>query len=852
MMRKIIAAEAPDYIAVCFDRKEKTFRHEQYEAYKAHRKPMPDDLVGQIPSIKELLRAYNIPLFEKAGFEADDLLGTLATRLAREGIEVFIVTSDKDALQLVNESIKTYSVFRDTVTIYDIAKVTEKFGGLGPESIVEVMGLMGDPSDNIPGIPGIGEKTAVAYVKEFGSLEGLLKNVDQLKSAAKQSLIKEHAELARISRELAIIDRAVDLDFSLDDLKAAPADFETLRALFKRFEFRSFLREVEGAVPSIEKDRVYKTITNRAQLEELVEELRQARSFAFDTETTSPDAFCAELVGMSFSCRAKHACYVPLTHEKIRSHSGICLHEACEILRSVLEDEQIEKYGQNIKYDYTVLTRAGITLKGLAFDTMIAAYLINPVKLNQNLDDISLDYLNIKKIAFTELVGTGKKQKRLDDIDCERVSEYACEDADCVFRLVPLLRKQLEERGLSDLFTAVEMPLVRVLATIEANGVTIDEAFLKSLSAQAEQELAALTKKIYAEAGEEFNINSPKQLSHILFEKLKLPVVKKTKTGYSTDVSVLEALSAEHALPRHLLEFREYSKLKSTYLDALPALVDPVTQRIHTSFNQTVTVTGRLSSSQPNMQNIPIKTEMGRRIRKAFIPRARDRKIVAADYSQIELRFLAHFSKDKTLIDAFENDRDIHTVTAALLFDVAENDVTSRMRTLGKTINFSIIYGKTPYGLSRDLGISVQEARDFIESYFQRYGDIKKYLDSLKHAAQENGYVRTILGRRALFPDIHSSNATIRQFALRAATNAPLQGSAADLIKKAMISIQAGLDEKTWDAYMILQVHDELVFDVAAQHTDQLSAFIKKEMEAALSLDVPLKVDIHCGESWFK
>lgn len=853
MMRKIIAAEKPDYIAVCFDRKEKTFRHAQFEAYKAHRKPMPDDLIAQIPCIKELVRAYNIPLFEKAGFEADDLLGTLATRLAGEGIDVFIVTSDKDALQLVNESIKTYSTFRDTVTVYDVKKVTEKYGGLGPDAIVEIMGLMGDQSDNIPGIPGIGEKTAVAYVKQFGSVEGLLQKVDTLKSDAKKALIKEHADLARMSRELATIDRTVALDFTLDELKASPADPEALRALFKRFEFRSFLRDIEvSSPPPAEEGRVYTTVKDSAQLKEVLDELRQSKGFAFDTETTSTDPFTAELVGISFSCREKHAYYIPFTHAMIKTETGLCLDEVREALGSVLEDPGIEKYGQNIKYDYCVLQRAGITVKGIAFDTMIAAYLVNPVKLNQNLDDISLEYLNIKKVAFEDLVGAGKRQKRIDEIEIERVSEYACEDADCVFRLVPILQKELHDRGLTDLFLSVEMPLVEVLATMETNGVTIDEPLLKALSGQAEKELAALTKKIYREAGEEFNINSPKQLSVILFEKLKLPVVKKTKTGYSTDVSVLETLAEDHDLPKHLLEFREYSKLKSTYLDALPALVDPVSKRIHTSFNQTVTVTGRLSSSRPNMQNIPIKTEMGRRIRKAFIPRASGRKILSADYSQIELRFLAHFSRDTTLIEAFEHDRDIHTVTAALLFDVDHSDVTSEMRTLGKTINFSIIYGKTPYGLSRDLGISVQEARAFIESYFQRYSAIKKYLDSLKHSARETGYVKTILGRRALFPDIKSGNAAVRQFAERAATNAPLQGSAADLIKKAMIAIQDGIAQKEIDAYMLLQVHDELVFDVSDAETDRLKGFVKKEMEEALTLEVPLKVDMHIGTSWFK
>jgi DNA polymerase-1 len=852
MIRKIIEGEEPDYIAICFDRKEKTFRHAQYEKYKVHRKPMPDELSQQLPHIQDIVRAYNIPLFEKAGFEADDLLGTLAVRLEKLGIDVYIVTSDKDALQLVNNKIKTYSTYRDTVSIYDIAKVKERYSGLGPESIIDIMGLMGDASDNIPGIPGIGEKTAVAYIKEFGSLDNLIAKADSLKSEAKRKLIHEYADLARLSRELATIDCAVPIDFELEKLERQEPNVEELMALLQRFELRSFLRDLAVAGPPEEAGRQYVTIDTVSQLQKLVADLEKQKAFAFDTETTSASSFSAELVGMSFSFKAKEAYYVVLTHDKIATDKGIPLSDGLRMLRPVLENEKISKYGQNIKYDYIVLRRAGIRIRGIRFDTMIAAYLINPVKLNQNLDDISLEYLNVKKITFHSLVGTGKDQKRIDEVPVREVSTYACEDADCVFRLVSILERQLKEKEVEKLFYEIEMPLLEVLAEVELNGVTIDETLLKNLSSKAENALEGLTQKIYDCAGEEFNINSPKQLGVILFEKLKLPVVKKTKTGPSTDVTVLETLALEHELPKYLLEYREYSKLKSTYLDALPALVNPETGRIHTSFNQTATVTGRLSSSAPNMQNIPIKTELGREIRKAFVPRAKTRVIISADYSQIELRFLAHFSGDTTLVNAFQNNLDIHTVTAALLYNVDESDVTSEMRTLGKTINFSIIYGKTPFGLSRDLGIPVKEAKAFIDAYFLRYGKIKTYLDSLKETACAHGYVTTLLGRRALFPDITSTNATVRQFAERAATNAPLQGSAADLIKKAMIVIQGKLEKNIFDAYMLLQVHDELVFDVAKKESDEFSSFVRSEMENALTLTVPLKVDVHIGPSWYK
>ncbi|MBU1863511.1 MAG: DNA polymerase I [Candidatus Omnitrophica bacterium] len=853
MLKKILVAERPDYVAICFDSKELTFRHKQYEEYKSHRKPMPDDLAVQIPRIKELIQAYNIKIFEKGGYEADDLLGTLATKFKAAGMDAYIVTGDKDFLQLVDNHIKVYSMYRDKVTIYGREKVQERYSGLGPEHITDIFGLMGDASDNIPGVPGIGEKTAVSFIKEFGSLQSLLSHIGEIKNISKRDLLKENTKQALLSKELATIDCNVPIKITIDELACQDPNREKLYELFKDLEFRKFLDEVAGKADSVkEEKRIYHVIETEKQLLTFIKKLSKVKAVALDTETTSKDPLRANLVGFSFSFKKLEAYYIVLSHATIATEKGIPLDTVINGLKPFLEDKRIKKYGQNIKYEKILLSRYGIILEGVAFDTMIAAYLINPAKFNHNLDSIALEYLDVQKITYASLVGSGKKATTIDHVDINRVTEYACEDADCVFRLVPLLAEELKKKKVESLFYNVEMPLVNVLTQMEINGVKIDVVLLQKLSKNAGKRLEQLTKKIYTEAGEEFNINSPKQLSHILFEKLQFPVIKKTKTGYSTDVSVLETLSEKHVLARDLLEYREYAKLKSTYLDALPELIHPETGMIHTSFNQTVTSTGRLSSSEPNLQNIPIKTDIGREIRKAFIGRKKERVILSADYSQIELRLLAHFSEDEKLTCAFCHDEDIHTVTATLLYNAQTQDVTSEMRHLAKVVNFSIIYGKTPYGLSRDLGIPVSEAKSFIDAYFERYKKIKIYLESLKEEARTKGYVTTILGRRAYFPDINSNNATIRQFAERAAMNAPLQGSAADLVKRAMIDIDNAAEMKRLDAVMILQVHDELLFDVAKEAVDDVKAVVKKKMETALALKVPLKVDITTGKSWYK
>lgn len=881
MMRKLVEGQKPEHFAVCFDRKEPTFRHEKYKDYKAHRKPMPEELVKQIEPIKEFCRLSNWALFEKAGYEADDVIGTLATLGEKEGHQVFIVTGDKDAFQLVNDRIKIFQPHKDDL-VFDAEKVKERFGGLGPDKVVDILALMGDASDNIPGVPGIGEKTAIKLVQEFGSVEGLLGGLVRLSSEKQRQKISENTEDLKMSRILATIDTAVPLEIDWEKIRIGTPDAAGLAEFFKRYEFRGLLKETALQNATEEKERDYKAVTNAKELQTLCKELKRVAAFSFDTETTSSDPMLAELVGMSFSWEPFKAYYVPVSSPKHQG-PGLPAEEVLAAVRSVLEDEKIGKYGQNIKYDEIVMRRAGVTLAGVAFDTMIASYLINPVKRNHNLDDLSLEYLNVKKITTESLLETAsapinqseaetgaaavtlkeKKRKTVDgakqismaEVPLEQITAYACEDADCVLRLTAVLRPKLKALDLDGLYEKVELPLSGVLARMEMNGVALDIPFLKKLSDKAGKEIEALKKDIFSEAGGEFNLDSPKQLADVLFVQKKLPTFKKTKTGYSTDASVLEKLALSYELPKKILEYRERAKLRSTYLDALPEMVNPETHCVHTSYHQTTTDTGRLSSSAPNLQNIPVKIETGRLVRKAFVPRERKGgrgKILSADYSQIELRILAHFSEDPNLTKAFEEDRDIHAFTATLLYGVPEKDVTREMRNAAKTINFSIVYGKTSYGLSQDLNIPIQEADRFIKNYFERYSKLREFLDAQLEKAKKEGFLTTILGRRSYFPNIHAGNAQLRHYAERAAINAPLQGSAADLIKIAMIAIQKQLEKKENDSLMILQVHDELVFDAPESEIASLTELVRKEMGSAYKLKVPLKADVSVGATWYK
>ncbi|NQT95181.1 MAG: DNA polymerase I [Candidatus Omnitrophica bacterium] len=845
MLKKIIDSESPDYLAVSFDLKGPTFRHEKFEDYKAHRKPMPDDLVVQMPVIKDILRGYNIPIYEKEGFEADDIIGTVATKAEKKKIETFIVTGDKDALQLVSDLVKVYSTHKEGL-IYDERAVKERYG-VGPDAVIDIMALMGDTSDNLPGVPGIGEKTAIELIAEFKSLDNLLKNIDSLKSEAKKKLIKENVEKAHLTKELATIDTDVDVDIDFDDMKLKEPDNEKLVALFKELEFKKLMEEF---MSQEEIEGEYKVIAKREEFNKLLESLKKHKEWAFDFETTGIDPMDADVVGVSFCFKKGEACYISFIKTSATFSDKDYILKA---LKPIFENKDIKKIGQNIKYEKLLLKNIGIELKGISFDTMVASYLLNPSKLNHNLSDISLEYLGIKMTHISELIGKGRSQITMDKVPIPDISRYCCQDSDATFSLKSILEKKLKEKNLYELFCSIEIPLVDVLSDMEFIGVAIDKNFLQKMSVAMSDRLAKLTKEIYEMAeGNEFNINSPKQLAEVLFEKLKLPVVKRTKTGPSTDVEVLNKLATKHALPKTILEYRELTKLKSTYVDALPELINSKTKKVHTSFNQTVTATGRLSSSEPNLQNIPIKTDIGKRIRKAFISSFKDGVILSADYSQIELRILAHLSGDKNLLDAFKRDIDIHTYTASLIFDCKESDVDEKMRSQAKTVNFGIVYGMSPYGLAKELGIAPDTAKVFIDAYFSRYPKVNEYMQETIAFAKENGYVLTMLNRRRYIPEINSNNQNIRMFAERTAINTPIQGSAADIIKMAMIHIDEELRKKKLIGNMVLQVHDELVFDLPKKELKEMTAIVKKGMEEVVKLKVPISVNISSAKNWME
>ena len=853
MLKKLLGTEKPDYLAIAFDLKGPTFRHKKFKEYKAKRKPMPDDLVSQLPLIKDTVQAYNIPIFEMEGYEADDVLATVAKKISKEGVNVYIVTGDKDILQLVNENIKVYSAHKEGL-IYNEKSIKEKFFGLGPENIVDFMALAGDASDNIPGVKGIGEKTAIEIIKEFTNIENLYNNLDKIKSESKRQLLEKNEENAKMSKELATVDVSVPVDIDLGAMQVSEPDSARLLQIFKDLEFKAFAKEITSDDSEIRREACYKTIVDKKEFDEFVAQLKKQKAFVLDFETTGPNPLIAEAIGVSFCWEESKAYYVPLISKAQNSRleaKGVDIEHAFKALKPMLEDEKVKKTGQNIKYEKLILSRYDIVLKGIEFDTMVASYLLNPSKMNHNLDDLAFEHLSHKTISLTDLLGSGKKKITMREIPLEEISRYSCEDSDVTLRLKKVFEGELFKKELDKLFREIELPLIDVLCRIEENGVKIDVEFLKKTSKSTEKELSGIVANIYKMAGEEFNINSPKQLSEILFEKLGLPVIKKTKTGVSTDVSVLERLSVAHPLPKELLRYRELTKLKSTYIDALPELINPKTKRLHTSFNQTVTATGRLSSSNPNLQNIPIKTAEGREIRKAFIG-DKGNLIVAADYSQIELRILAHLSEDEQLITAFEEEMDIHAHTASLVFGVDEKDVTSEMRSNAKAVNFGIVYGMSAFGLSRSLAIDPASAQDFIDAYFERYPRVKIYMEEKIEEARDMGYVTTLFNRRRYIPEIRTGNMKEQQQAERIAINTPIQGSAADLIKIAMVNIDRDLKEEGFSSMMILQVHDELVFEVPKKELDAMCALIKKRMEGAVKLQVPVKVGVKYGKNWLE
>jgi DNA polymerase-1 len=843
MLLKVLKEHRPDYIAVVFDSKAPTFRSQVYKEYKANRPAMPEGLTPQIPYIKKIMEAYRIPTLEVEGYEADDVIGTIARGVEREA-DVVVITGDKDILQLVDDRIEVYDSMKEKR--FRMEEVVERFG-VRPDQVVEVMGLAGDAIDNIPGVPGIGEKTAIELVKAFGSIENLLTHLDQVPKKKLRENLETHREQARLSRQLATIDTNAPVQYGLKDFAPSPPDSKRLRELFKELEFNKLLKELPEEKPALKAE--YRLITDREEFLSLLEELRQKRRFAIDLETTSPYPMWADLVGLSLSHRPIQAYYIPVGHLHRNAKEQLPLPWVLEKLKPALEDEALKKVGQNIKYEWIVLKKYDIELRGIESDTMIASYLLNPTKHNHNLSEIAREYLDRSVTDYKEVAGTGAKALTFDQVDLERARDYSCEDADITLQLAHLLLPKLTEGGFKDLFDQVEMPLLIVLAKMEMNGVKVDMDLLNEYSKEVEGQLQQKEERIYALAGEAFNINSSQQLGRILFDKLNLPVVKKTKTGYSTDVEVLTKLCLQHELPLEILAFRNLSKLKSTYIDVLPTLIHPKTGRIHTSYNQTVTATGRLSSSDPNLQNIPVRTDEGNRIRQAFIPE-KGWVIVSADYSQIELRLLAHLSQDETLMEAFRRDEDIHARTASEIFRVPIEKVAPVMRREAKVINFGIIYGMSAYGLSQQLGTEPKIAQAYIDEYFNKYTGVQRYIERCLEEARQKGYVTTLFHRRRYLPDINSPTSAIRQASERMAINTPLQGTAADIIKVAMIRIQNRIEELRLSTKMIMQVHDELVFEVPAEEVEKTLPLIQKEMETVMELSVPLKVSIHSGKNW--
>jgi DNA polymerase I len=845
MLLKVLKDRQPDRVAVVFDVGRETFRTQLYPDYKANRAAMPADLVPQIGPIKEMVRAFNIPVLELPGYEADDLIGTIARDCREQGLNVMVVTGDKDLMQVVTDRVRLLDTMKDKES--GIPEVVERFG-VGPELVVDILGLAGDTSDNIPGVPGIGEKTAMKLIQEFGSLDALLARADEVKGKTGERL-REFADQARLSRQLATIDDRVPFDYDLAGFALSPPDNRRLAELFKEYGFTTLMKELTSqATLSTEQ---YRTVLTTDEFRRLLAELAAAEAFALDLETTSLNTQEAEIVGISLSCRPHEAWYIPVGHHYLGVPAQLPLAAVLDGLRPLLTDPGRRLIGQNLKYDYQVLRRAGIRLAGVWCDTMVAAYLHNPARPSQGLDSLAVEVLDHKMITYAEVAGKGKDHQGFAAVEVEAASRYACEDADATFLLARHFLPLLEEDGMARLFFDLEMPLVPILAEMELAGVKLDLALLNELSRRFGAELAGLEERIGTLAGGPFNINSPKQLGEVLFDRLKLPAGKKTKTktGWSTNVEELERLAeAGHEIASLILQYRSVAKLKSTYSDALPKLVDE-RGRVHTSYNQAVTNTGRLSSSEPNLQNIPVRTEEGRQIRHAFIAEP-GHLLLSADYSQIELRVLAHLSADPVFCDAFAKDEDIHTRTASEVFGLFPEMVTPEMRRQAKTINFGIIYGQGAFSLAKQLGVTRKTAEEFIDNYKARHSGAIAFLDQCIRQAEEQGFVTTLLGRKLPIPEINSANGNIRAFAQRNAINYPIQGSAADIIKQAMVNIDRRLKAEGLQSRLLMQVHDELVFEVPEAELLTMEQLVAHEMERAVPLQVPLKVDLSYGRNW--
>ncbi len=852
-LKKLLEKAKPDFGAVAFDGPEKTFRHKILPEYKATREKTPPELLEQLDSIKAITRAMGIPVVEKKGIEADDVIGTLARKGEKKGLEVYIVSGDKDFSQLVSKRIRILNISTKSqdAEILD-EKGVEKKWGVPPELFVDFLALTGDSSDNIPGIPGVGPKTAVELIKTYGSLEKVLEEGATYKKPRIAKAIAQHKSKAILARDLVKILTDVDLPVDIKDLEVEEPDRERLKEIYAKLGFKSLLSKLADDAGSKERDHDYVTIDGEDKLEEFLGNLKSRKEFAVDTETTSLEPMRAKAVGLSFSWESGLAFYIPLN----KSSEG-WREKVLSGLRPILENRGSTKVGQNIKYDMIVLYNEGIALKGELFDTMVASYCVSPEEKGHGLDALCLKYLNYRKIPTTDLLGKGKKQKTMDMLPIEQVSEYACEDADYTWRLKAILEKELRENGVDELFYDLEMPLVNVLASMEVEGIRVDKARLSALSRELEKRIQDIEKQVFELAGVSFNLRSSQQVSQVLFEKLEihkkagLKKPRRMKTGaYSTDASVLESLAPHHPLPGLLLRHRELSKLKNTYVDALPGLVNPRTGRIHTSFNQTVTATGRLSSSDPNLQNIPIRTAEGRKVRSCFVPREKGWKFLSLDYSQIELRIMAHFSGDDNLISAFRKGEDIHARTASLILGKKKTDITMEERAMAKVVNFGILYGMGPKRLARETGLSVREATEFIEKYFNALPGVKRWLSETLERAREEECVTTIFGRKRRLPEILSPHERIRIGAENMAVNTPIQGSAADIVKKAMIQAFDFIMKNNMKSRLVLQVHDELLFDCPAEEIQTMERNMKRIMESVVKLEVPLKVESGVGDDW--
>jgi len=857
MLLKVINELKPTHYAIAFDMKGPTFRHKMFDQYKAQRPPAPDELVNQLGRVRQLVEAFHIPIFELEGYEADDLLGTLSQQASQKDIDTVIVTGDADTMQLVSPRVKVLypkprGSFSDTM-LYDEAAVSQKYG-VKPEQIADFKALVGDPSDNIPGVRGIGEKTAVKLIQQFGSIEQIYDHIDEVAPARLQALLRENEAIAHQSKELATIVTRTPVTLNLDQCQISQYDRRQVTELLRELEFVSLLPKL----PQIETEEIarvetkppqgdYHIVNTTPALDELLNRLTTAKSFAFDLETTGLDPMSAQLVGISLSPAPAEAYYIPVGHISLGEIEQLPLEQVIARVKPLLENNTPAKLTHNGNYDMAVLAEYGINVKNVTFDTMLAAYLLGEKSLS--LKALAFSKLAIEMTPITDLIGSGTKQIPMSQVEITRAANYACADADMTLRLAKMLEAQLHQQGLWQLFSEVELPLMPVLVRMERNGVALDIDLLRQMSHRLGEQILKLETEIYNSVGHQFNINSPQQLSAVLFEELRLAPARKTKGGYSTGASVLEELFGVHPIIEFILDYRQLSKIKSTYIDALPSLINPKTRRVHTSFNQTRTATGRLSSSEPNLQNIPARGELAKEVRQAFIAPPGS-YLLAADYSQIDLRCLAHLSQDKSLLDAFRRDEDIHRATAAQVFGVDSSAVMPDMRRVAKTVNFGVIYGMSDYGLEQATGLSREEASQFIAAYFEKYPGVKQYLESTKEQARKKGYVQTILGRRRSIPEINSSNRQVREAAERMAINMPVQGTSADIIKVAMVNLDREMEKRQLKSKMLLQVHDELIFEVPEAELEEMRQLVPEIMSTALELSIPLKVAIKVGKNW--